>query len=168
MTGTAWQATGRSRVTLFVLGMMAYLLAATLNAQSAKPVLDFANPAQKALYEQLVLEYRCLKCQNQNLADSPAGLASDLRRVVHRQVVADKSRAEIDEYLVSRYGDFVLYRPRFQASTWLLWIGPFVLLALALFYGYRISIGSRRASAEKPSPDALAEARRLLQNSTER
>jgi cytochrome c-type biogenesis protein CcmH len=74
---------------------------------------------------------RCLVCQNQTLADSNSELAGDLRRQVHEQVKAGRSDEQIIEYLVQRYGDFVLYDPPFKATTLLLWLGPFVLLAAA-------------------------------------
>ena len=75
---------------------------------------------------------RCLVCQNQSLADSPAELATDLRRQVVEQVKAGRSDEQILEFMVQRYGDFVLYDPPLKASTLLLWVGPFVLLAVAL------------------------------------
>jgi len=78
------------------------------------------------------VQYRCLKCQNQHLAGSNADLAADLKREIRLQVLDNKSKAEIDDYLVKRYGEFVLYRPRFTAVTALLWIGPFVLLATGI------------------------------------
>jgi len=74
---------------------------------------------------------RCLVCQNQTLADSNASLAEDLRKQVRDQIAAGKSDAQIVDYLVQRYGDFVLYDPPFKATTLLLWLGPFVLLAAA-------------------------------------
>lgn len=135
------------------------------SAGAVEPVLEFENPAQRQLYEELVHEYRCLKCQNQNLAESRAGLAYDLKKQVYQQVLDGRNQQQIDDYLVSRYGEFVLYRPRFQASTWLLWLGPFALLAVALWYGYRISSRRTTETAVRTSPDALAEARNLLYKS---
>jgi cytochrome c-type biogenesis protein CcmH len=85
-----------------------------------------ANDEQRI--RQLEEKLRCLVCQNQTLADSGAELASDLRRQVREQVAAGRSDEEIVNFLVQRYGDFVLYDPPFKASTALLWIGPFVLL----------------------------------------
>ena len=78
-------------------------------------------------------ELRCLVCQNETLAASRAELAQDLRREVRNLIKANKSDAEIKEFLVSRYGDFVLYRPTVKPTTWLLWFGPFVLLVGALW-----------------------------------
>lgn len=99
---------------------------------SAEVVVEFDNPDQSTLYHALLKEYRCLKCQNQNLADSNASLAGDLRREIQEQILSGKDKPAIDDYLVARYGEFVLYRPRFNAKTAVLWIGPFALLLIAL------------------------------------
>jgi cytochrome c-type biogenesis protein CcmH len=87
------------------------------------------NPALDARLKKLEEELRCLVCQNQSLADSSAPLAEDLRREVRGLAQQGKNDAEIKEYLVARYGDFVLYNPPVKGTTWLLWFGPFVLLA---------------------------------------
>lgn len=86
------------------------------------------DPAVEARLKQLAGELRCLVCQNQTLADSNAPLAEDLRREVREMIVKDMSDREIVDFLVSRYGDFVLYRPPLKTTTMLLWVGPFVLL----------------------------------------
>lgn len=88
---------------------------------------DFDNAEQLERYKILIYELRCLVCQNQNLADSDAELASDLRREVHRMILEGKSNADVVDFMVARYGDFVLYRPPLKAKTVLLWIAPFVL-----------------------------------------
>ena len=88
-----------------------------------------ADPALEGRLKKLDEELRCLVCQNQSLADSNAPLAQDLRREVRSLADAGKSDAEIKEFLVARYGDFVLYKPPVKATTWLLWFGPFLLLA---------------------------------------
>jgi|SRR5881394_238650 len=82
---------------------------------------------------ELSTELRCLVCQNQTLADSNAPLAVDLRNQVREQLKAGKSERDVVDFLVARYGDFVLYRPPLKATTVLLWAGPFVLLAFGLF-----------------------------------
>ena len=89
------------------------------------------NPATENRIRGLEEKLRCLVCQNQTLADSNAELASDLRKQVRDLVAAGKSDAQIIDYLVQRYGDFVLYDPPFKATTLLLWLGPFALLAAA-------------------------------------
>jgi len=101
-------------------------------AQAAEEIVTFDKPEQAALFQSLLREYRCLKCQNQNLADSHASLAADLRREIRTQILEGKGKPEIDEYLVARYGEFVLYRPRFSGKTAILWLGPFVLLLIGL------------------------------------
>lgn len=95
-------------------------------AGEARPMGD--DPAVEARLKQLASELRCLVCQNQTLADSNAPLAEDLRREVREMIAKNMSDQEIIEFLVSRYGDFVLYRPPFKTTTVLLWAGPFVLV----------------------------------------
>src|SRR3970040_1420816 len=81
----------------------------------------------------LAQELRCLLCQNQTLADSNAPLAVDLRNQIREQLAAGKSEGDVKDYMVARYGDFVLYRPPFNAATALLWVGPFLLLLGGVF-----------------------------------
>ena len=88
---------------------------------------EFANAEQLERYKTLNAELRCLVCQNQNIADSDAELAADLRREVYRMITEGKSDETILEFMVTRYGDFVLYRPPLKAKTVLLWSAPFVL-----------------------------------------
>jgi len=95
-------------------------------AEEARPLAD--NPLVEARLKTLAVELRCLVCQNQTLADSHAPLAEDLRREVREMIAKDMSDKEIIDFLVQRYGDFVLYRPPWKASTTLLWLGPFLLL----------------------------------------
>ena len=102
----------------------------SIAVMAADPLLDFENEEQQALYLQLTKDHRCLKCQNQNLADSNAGIAQDLKREIYERVLEGKSGPDISAYLVQRYGDFVLYKPPFKATTYALWIGPFVLLLI--------------------------------------
>ncbi len=91
--------------------------------------LEFADRAEELRYQQLLRELRCLQCQNQSLADSEANVAGGLRQEIHRQMQAGRSDDEIKAFLVDRYGEFVLYRPEVKSGTWLLWFGPFVILA---------------------------------------
>jgi cytochrome c-type biogenesis protein CcmH len=95
-------------------------------AEEARPLAN--NPQVEARLKHLAVELRCLVCQNQTLADSNAPLAEDLRREVREMIAKDMSDREIIDFLVQRYGDFVLYRPPWKASTTLLWLGPFLLL----------------------------------------
>ncbi|HSA90534.1 MAG TPA: cytochrome c-type biogenesis protein [Burkholderiales bacterium] len=102
----------------------------------------------------LALELRCLVCQNQTLADSNAPLAVDLRNQIREQLKAGKSERDVVDFLVARYGDFVLYRPPFKASTLALWAGPFLILA---FGAWLLVRRVRRRSAAEPE---LSEAER--------
>jgi cytochrome c-type biogenesis protein CcmH len=95
-------------------------------AEEARPLAD--NPQVEARLKHLAVELRCLVCQNQTLADSNAPLAEDLRREVREMITKGMSDREIIDFLVQRYGDFVLYRPPWKATTTLLWLGPFLLL----------------------------------------
>jgi cytochrome c-type biogenesis protein CcmH len=113
----------RTRLILGIVGVL--MMAAAGAIDSDEPIED---PGQAALYERLIHEVRCLVCQNQTIGDSTAPLAADLRKEIRRMVVEGKSEAEIEQFLLERYGDFVLYRPRFQASTAPLWLAPLLLL----------------------------------------
>lgn len=103
------------------------LVCGTLAAQAIDP-LPFKDHAEEVRFQKLTGELRCLVCQNENLADSNADLARDLRHEVFEQMQAGKSDAQIKQYLVDRYSDFVLYDPPVKASTLLLWFGPLVIL----------------------------------------
>ena len=88
----------------------------------------FDDPELQARYEAIIEEVRCVKCQNQNIKDSNALIASDLRREIRRMLAEGKSDAEIYDFLVARYGEFALYRPRMSGKTLVLWLAPVVLL----------------------------------------
>lgn len=94
----------------------------------AQEPLVFENQQQQDRFDRLTRELRCLVCQNQNLADSDAPLAHDLRREVHAMLLAGKDETEIKQFMVQRYGDFVLYRPPMQNNTYVLWLMPLILL----------------------------------------
>jgi len=130
-------------------------------ARAAIEAYEFDSPEMEADYNQLVDELRCLVCQNQNLAGSDADLAQDLRRETYEMLQQGKSQQEVIEFMVARYGDFVLYRPQFKSSTYLLWLGPFLLLVVVLVVVLR-----RLRAAAKPvevGAEALADARNLLE-----
>jgi cytochrome c-type biogenesis protein CcmH len=113
-------------------------------AQAAVQINQFSDPQHEARYKKLIDELRCLVCQNQNLADSNAELAQDLRAQVYKMIEAGDSDQEIIDFMVMRYGDFVLYKPPFKLQTALLWAGPFLLLIIGL--GYLIIYLRRQAS----------------------
>ena len=114
------------------------LLFVGLHAAYAIDPLPFKDRAEEVRFQNLTRQLRCLVCQNQDLADSDADLAKDLRRQVFEMMQSGKSDDQIKQYMVSLYNDFVLYDPPLHAGTWLLWFGPFVLLALGAFVVLRI------------------------------
>ncbi|MEE9424746.1 MAG: cytochrome c-type biogenesis protein [Methylococcales bacterium] len=89
---------------------------------------QFDNPEHATRYEDLIYQIRCLVCQNQTIADSDADLAKDLRNEIHKMILSGQSDQKIIDFMVERYGEFVLYKPRMQLKTWLLWGGPALLL----------------------------------------
>ena len=93
---------------------------------------QFETPQQEEDYRELIFELRCLVCQNQNLADSNAELAVDLRRQTYEMISSGKSKQDVIDYMVERYGEFVLYRPPFNLSTLFLWVGPFIFLGASI------------------------------------
>ena len=106
------------------------LLAAPAAAVDTQAPLESAE--QQSLYRKLLEEVRCMVCQNQNLADSDAPLARDMRRELRRMVEGGASEGDVKQFLLDRYGDFALYRPRLAPNTVLLWVGPGLIVALAL------------------------------------
>ena len=143
------------------LALAAALAAALVFVGTARAVTfeprEFDSEEQHRVYRDLTAELRCLVCQNQNLAESDAELAGDLRAEVYRMLKAGASREDVVAFMVDRYGDFVLYRPPLRASTVMLWVGPFVLAALALL----VLVGHLRRRRQAPAAAApLDEAER--------
>ena len=120
------------------------------------------DPALERRVSDLAHELRCLVCQNQSLAESNAPLAQDLRDEMREQMAAGKSDQQVVDFMVQRYGDFVLYRPPFKASTFLLWAGPFLFLLLGLFFLIRL-VRSRRVPPPQLSDAERAKAAKLLE-----
>ena len=115
----------------------------------ADEILNFDNEEQKEIYQELILELRCPKCQNQNIADSNADIAKDLRQKVYEMAIQDKDKNEIKDFMLSRFGEFVLYKPQLTGKTMLLWAGPFVLLFIIIFFVIRlISINAQFLDSE--------------------
>ena len=138
------------------------LVAATVPAFAVDPGEKLADPALEARARAISQELRCLVCQNQSIDDSNADLAKDLRRIVRERLVAGDTNEQAIDYIVARYGQFVLLKPPFEPATWLLWFGPFaVLLAGA---GIAVAVFRRGRSGVAPSLDADEQARldRLL------
>jgi len=128
--------------------LLLFSLAAAGGAQTAQPLAE--DPEIEKRLQALSHELRCLVCQNETLAESRAGLAEDLRREIRDQMKAGKSDQEIIAFLTARYGDFVLYRPRVTPTTYLLWFGPFILLAVGLLVLYR-QLKQRRTQIKQQS-----------------
>ena len=110
--------------------MGVFILFLSLAANATIDTYEFKDDANRERFQQLTNELRCPKCQNQNLAGSNSPIASDLRREIHRMVEEGQQDDEITDYMVTRYGEFVLYRPRMTESTWVLWYGPFALVVI--------------------------------------
>ena len=108
------------------------------NAPAIDTPMEFDDLATELRFKNLTEELRCLVCQNQSLADSHADLAQDLRNEVYKMVIAGDSDKEIIDYMVSRYGDFVLYRPPVKNTTYFLWFGPFFILFIAIIIIARV------------------------------
>ena len=146
---------------------MKFWLTLILALQYALPAYagEAAPLAEDPVVEQRMIaiseDLRCLVCQNESLASSRADLAQDLRRELRALVKANKSDAEIKEYLVSRYGDFVLYRPPVKPLTWMLWFGPFLLLIAAIVVLVRLVRRNQRSAAPPPLD---ADQRKLAQS----
>ncbi|ALN63614.1 cytochrome C biogenesis family protein [Lysobacter antibioticus] len=144
-------ATRLLRPLLFAL-LLPLALAAPLAAQPASdPVpLSFNDSGEERRFHALVAELRCVMCQNQSLADSNAQIAQDLRREVLELMRQGKDDTEIKDFLVARYGEFVLYRPQVESKTWLLWFGPALVLLAGGFVVARIV--RQRSAASTPAP----------------
>jgi cytochrome c-type biogenesis protein CcmH len=137
------------------------MLLVVLLLLAAAPVLAidteaaFPDPALQARYDALIHELRCVQCQNQSIADSPVGLASDLRRQVRELIAAGQSDADIKRFMTDRYGDFVLYDPPLRPRTLLLWAAPILLPLLALGIAVRVILRRAKAPVDAgPEPPA--------------
>jgi cytochrome c-type biogenesis protein CcmH len=155
---------GFESIKRIVLMLFAIAFSATIFAQTPTPAMPPATPEIEARLKKLETELRCLVCQNQTLAESPAGLAGDLRREIRLLADSGKSNEEIKEFLRTRYGDFVLYNPPVSSKTYVLWFGPFALLAggaaiaLLMARQRRLKLGVVQPSmseAEQKRADAL-------------
>lgn len=139
------------------------LLTSFAQASEALPVAE--NPELEKRVQAISEELRCLVCQNQTIADSHADLAIDLKNQVREMLAQGKSNKEVTDYMVQRYGDFVLYRPPVKNTTWLLWFGPFLLLVGGIgFLGLKLK--NRQPSAELPEGE-MQRAAELLRPSVE-
>jgi cytochrome c-type biogenesis protein CcmH len=139
-------------ITLASLGLAFGLIAAEPPPAPDRPLPDATQEARaQALFDGI----RCVVCQHEAIADSPAGIAADMRQLVREQVAVGRSDAQIEQDLVRRYGDFVLFSPPVRAGTWLLWFGPVVLM-VAVGAGLLLMVRRRRVEAAPLSPDEEA------------
>jgi len=137
------------RALLLAFALMVSCAGALAQVATDATPLSFADTTEEKRFHALVSELRCVMCQNQSLADSNAQIAVDLRREVLELMRKGKSDEEIKDFLVARYGEFVLYRPQVESKTWLLWFGP----ALVLLAGGIVVVGAVRRRS-RPSAQA--------------
>ncbi|MEJ2531877.1 MAG: cytochrome c-type biogenesis protein CcmH [Halioglobus sp.] len=137
--------------------LMALLFAASVSA--VIETYEFSSPELEQRYQDLSGELRCPKCQNQNIADSNAPIAKDLRKLLYQQLEEGASDAEIRDYMVARYGEFVRYRPSFSGATIILWLAPALLLLAAAL----VVVAVLRGRAGRGGPELSAEEQRRLQ-----
>ncbi|WP_152222053.1 cytochrome c maturation protein CcmH [Pseudomonas sp. SCB32] len=149
------------------LAIAALGLALTGVARAAIDTYEFASDAERERFRDLTTELRCPKCQNQDIADSNAPIAADLRKQIYAQLQQGKSNQQIVDYMVDRYGDFVRYKPAVNERTWLLWFGPaaFLLLGVGVI-GVIVARRRRPAAATSTTLSAEEQARldQLLDN----
>ena len=138
-------------------GALALAAGAAMAEPPPAPDRPLPDAAQEARARALFSDIRCVVCQHESIADSPAGIAADMRRLVREQIAAGKTDDEIKADLLRRYGDYVLFTPPMRIGTWLLWFGPF---ALVLTAGAALALNARRRAAE-PTPLSAEEERRL-------
>lgn len=131
-------------------------------AHAAIDTYEFADDAERARFRELTQELRCPKCQNQDIADSNAPIATDLRREIYRMLGEGKSNQQIIDFMVDRYGDFVRYKPALTGKTAVLWFGPLALLVGGLVL-IAVIVGRRRRVTQADGADSLsAEERQRL------
>jgi cytochrome c-type biogenesis protein CcmH len=140
------------------LALLLFLLAGPVLAATS-PSEMLQDPALEARARELGQELRCLVCQNQSIDDSDADLAADIRRLVRERLVAGDTDQQVRDYMVARYGDFVLLKPPVRASTWLLWGGPFIVLLIGA--GLIVTHLRRRSVTPAPADLSPEERRRL-------
>ena len=140
---------------MLALALVVSMLAAPMAVRAVQPDEMLADPAMEARARDVSRELRCVVCQNESIDESNAELAHDLRVLVRERIAAGDSNRQVIDYVVSRYGDFVLLRPPLKAETWALWFGPAVVLAigilvLAIYLRRRAKAGAGAAPAAPP------------------
>ncbi len=124
------------------------LLSFTAESESSKEVYSFVLDENQERFYTLLDTYRCPKCQSSNLSGSNAPIAKDLKREIHRLIEEGKTDEQIEAFLRSRYGDFILYKPALRKNTLILWLGPFILLSLIVFLVVSWNMSSKRKSKD--------------------
>ena len=145
-------------------GLVLLALLMPVAAQAAIDSFEFRDEATRERFHSLTAELRCPKCQNQNIADSNSPIAEDLRREIHRMLQQGESDQAIVDFMVARYGEFVLYRPRLTSQTLVLWYGPFGLLAIGALVVLLLTRKRKQRQADSTQPEhqlSVAEKRRL-------
>ncbi|MBU2098602.1 MAG: cytochrome c-type biogenesis protein CcmH [Gammaproteobacteria bacterium] len=133
---------------LLLVATVAGLLFWMSPVQAQVDVYEFETLEQEQRFRQLSNEFRCPMCQNANLSSSPGGVAADLRREIYRMIMEGQTDTEIEQFMLSRYGDFVLYRPRLTLQTVLLWFGPLLFLLLGAWVAWNIIRRSAESGVE--------------------
>ena len=149
-----------------LLFFLIVILTAAAQATSLSS-FQFSTPEQERAFRILTEELRCLVCQNESLAGSNAELAQDLRREIYDMMMAGKSKEDIIQFMVARYGDFVLFQPPLKPSTYPLWFGPFILFAIAGFFLFRTLMKKRRTREAALSEQDQERLRELLRDNSE-
>ena len=145
----------------FLVCLLLLVASSMLWAADAQPVAE--DPVLEKRVMRLSEELRCLVCQNQTIADSHAELAVDLKNQIREMLKSGMSDKAVKDYMVQRYGDFVLYNPPVKTTTWVLWFGPFLLLVGGLVFGaYKLRQRSRRVAAVQLTEAERARAGELL------
>ena len=139
-----------------ILSILMFVVALSVPVGAiAAPIetFKFDSPDTEKVFHKLSEELRCLVCQNQNIAESNADLAKDLRLEMYNMLTDGKTEDEIVDFMVQRYGDYVLYRPPFKPMTWLLWFGPLIVFVIGLIFAIRFM----RSQSSEPSQESLSE-----------
>ena len=137
------------------LAAVVFGLTLTGMAHAAIDTYEFANDAERERFRELTKELRCPKCQNQDIADSNAPIATDLRREIFRMLGEGKDNQQILDFMVARYGDFVLYKPALTSKTAVLWFGPLALLVGGMVV-IGVIVGRRRRTEQTEGSDTLS------------
>jgi cytochrome c-type biogenesis protein CcmH len=152
---------------MLILGtVLCSLLLLSGQVQAVIETYDFSNAQLELRYQELSAELRCPKCQNQNIADSNAPIAQDLRKLLYQQLEEGASDEEILNYMVARYGEFVRYRPRFSGATAVLWMAPVLLLLVGIvvaFMALRSRRGDKAVTTAQLSDDEQRQLQALLE-----